>query len=243
MVTWILKLNKMALLFTEDTLKSLTKEKLIKLLQEKNNESLEALSKDMKEILGKFTKMEAEISSVRQENATLKCKMVELERQAASNSQYSRRESFELCGLPSSVTSDALETKVCQILSTIDVTIASDEIEAIHRLHDNNKVIVKLSKRKKWYEIFQNKNKLKNLDTSTLGFKRGTKIFINESLCPLYKKLWSISKRLFTEKEISSFYTLNGTVRIKIREGSVPIIITHMKDLEDLFPYFDFNKN
>ena len=52
------------------------------------------------------------------------------------------------------------------------------------------------------------------------------KIFINNSLCPYYKMLWSKSKKLFTLGKINSFYISNDTIRIKISENSSPLSIT-----------------
>ena len=54
-----------------------------------------------------------------------------------------------------------------------------------------------------------------------------TKIFINQSLCPYYKSLWSKSKRLHAIKQIHSYNVSNGTVKINLEEKSRPISITH----------------
>ena len=54
-----------------------------------------------------------------------------------------------------------------------------------------------------------------------------TKIFINQSLCPYYKLLWSKSKRLHAMKQIHSYYISNGTVKVKIEENDQPTSITH----------------
>ena len=65
------------------------------------------------------------------------------------------------------------------------------------------------------------------------------KIFINSSLCPYYKMLWSKSKKLLTLGKINSFYISNGTIRIEINENSSPLSITHVDDFGKHF--FDIN--
>ena len=43
-----------------------------------------------------------------------------------------------------------------------------------------------------------------------------TKIFINQSLCPYYKLLWSKSKPLHAMKQIHSYDISNGTVKVTV---------------------------
>ena len=77
-------------------------------------------------------------------------------------------------------------------------------------------------------------HKSKNrLNTSLLPGE--TKVFINENFCFYHKKLWSKCKRLWSAGHISAFWVRNGSLRIKLSNGSVSII-THDCDLEKLFP-------
>ena len=80
------------------------------------------------------------------------------------------------------------------------------------------------------------------MEFEDLRFAAGTKIFVNESLCAYYKTLWSKCKKLLRAKRIASFYTIYGVIRIKVREKSIPINITHHVDLVEHFPDFDFNR-
>ena len=77
-----------------------------------------------------------------------------------------------------------------------------------------------------------------NLSDIDLG---NTKIFINQSLCPYYKLLWSRSKRLHAMKHIHSYYVSNGTVKVKLEENSRPISITHTTDFDKHFPGIDLS--
>ena len=43
----------------------------------------------------------------------------------------------------------------------------------------------------------------------------GSRIYINESLCPYYHGLWGKCKGLWQDKVIASFYTINGICELK----------------------------
>ena len=223
---------------TEDSLKTLTKEKLVNLalhLQEKAN-SLE----EIKQEISRMTmKLEGDIFIVQNVNTLLSKKVTELEQQMWSSYQYGRRESLEIQDIPSLIPDTALEDKVRDIFGSIGVNIDKTNIEGCHRLK-RGITIIKLSKRKDREEVYKSKNKLKDFDVESLGFEAGTSIYINESLTSYYKMLWSKAKKLYKDKKIHTFYTSNGTVKIKLRMDSNPISITHRQDLGNLFPDIDF---
>ena len=80
-----------------------------------------------------------------------------------------------------------------------------------------------------------NKKKLKQLKPESLNLPASVKIYINESLCPYYKKLWTKCKKLWDAKRILSFWVSNGSIRVKLVNENVSII-THDCDLEKLLP-------
>ena len=94
---------------------------------------------------------------------------------------------------------------------------------------------MKLNRRKDIHRILSYKNKLKNLKPESEHLPGETKFFIKESLCLYCKKLWSKCKSLWSAGHISVFWVRNGSLRIKLSNGSVSII-THDCDLEKLFP-------
>ena len=59
-------------------------------------------------------------------------------------------------------------------------------------------------------------------------------------LCPYYRGLWNQFKKLSNKQGIFSFFTVNGSIRTKIRENSPYNIITHTDDLKDISPDEDF---
>ena len=48
-------------------------------------------------------------------------------------------------------------------------------------------------------------------------------------------------KNCGTRKKIFSYFTVGGTVRIRLQEKSPYSIITHIDDLKELFPDEDFS--
>ena len=99
------------------------------------------------------------------------------------------------------------------------VSITPNSLEACHRLlsNQNDKVIIKFSRRK-GAEMFLSKNKkTKNKDNGfkprNVGIESG-KVFINESLCHYYKFLWSICKHLWSVECIEAFWVNNYQIKI-----------------------------
>ena len=80
------------------------------------------------------------------------------------------------------------------------------------------------------------KKDLKDLDATYLDLSAGTKLYINDSLCPYYRGLWNEAKKLWNKKKTFSYFTVSGTVRIRLQEKGPYNIITHIDDLKELFP-------
>ena len=85
------------------------------------------------------------------------------------------------------------------------------------------------------------KKNLKDLDATDLDLPAGTKLYINDSLCPYYRGLWNKAKKLWIKKKIFSYFTVTFTVRIRLQEKGPYCIITHIDDLKELFPDEDFS--
>ena len=77
---------------------------------------------------------------------------------------------------------------------------------------------------------------LKDLNPTNLSFPESTKLYVSDSLCPYSRGLWNECKKLWNNKEIYSYFTVNGTVRIKQVENGPYKSITHINDLRALLP-------
>ena len=80
------------------------------------------------------------------------------------------------------------------------------------------------------------KKRLKDLNPANLSFPEGTKLYVNDSLCPYNRGLWNERKKLWNNKKIYSYFAVNGTVRIKQGENGLYKSITRINDLSALFP-------
>ena len=229
----------MATTHTEAVLNKLSKSELVQLvLQTESSLALQItnLTNEVKDLLGYFKKLEADLAVTKNVNSKLMERVVQTERQCWANAQYSRRDTIEVLGIPSSIRDQDLEDKVRNVFREIGVNINERDIQACHRLREKDRTIVKFVNRKDCTNILRVKKDLKHLDPSKRSFSEGTKIFINESLCPYYRGIWNKCKKLRANQKLHQFYTINGIVRVKLEENSPPRSIIHMLDLANLFP-------
>ena len=129
-----------------------------------------------------------------------------VERTALRNSQYARRESLELHGVPSNFNDD-LEGKVINLLNAIapDENIKPEDVQAVHRLQNKKNVIIKFISRKKKHNIICKRGELKSADLKEEHNIDGD-IYLNESMCQEVKHLFYLCKRLKAIKKVS-YYT------------------------------------
>ena len=230
---------------TEEALDKMPKRELIPIvlsLQNKTTEDNNAMLQEMRKFNDNFAKLQAELVVTKRVNSELCKRTVTVEIQCWANAQYSRRECLEVAGIPRQVDDKNLETKVLSIFQKIGCTIDPTFIDDCHRLGKNNdRVIVKFTRRKYCKQILEVKKDLRNLDMEDLDLPRGTKIYINQSLCPYYRILWSKAKRLQNIGSIDNFYISSGTIKIKVTENSSPITITHLDDFKIHFPDIDLS--
>ena len=230
---------------TEESLDKLLKKDLINLvltLQDKLNTASEEVLEEIRKLNTNFEKLESDLSVTKNTNCLLQKRIVDLERECWANAQYSRRECLEMVGIPASVSHDCLEDKVLEIFDSMGCRVQKENIEACHRMgKKNDRTIVKFSKRKDCQQILSVKKDLKNLSMEDLNLPADTKIFVNQSLCPYYRILWSKSKKLHSLGKIFNFYISNSAIRIKINESSQPLSITHSSDFDKYFPGVDLS--
>ena len=231
--------------YTEETLDKLSKKNIIDIalaLQDKVGSGNTEILEEIRKLNKNFEKLEAELIVSKKVNTELQKHIVKLEKQCWANAQYSRRECLELVGIPSNIENEHLEDKVVEVLNKVGCNIMKDNVEACHRLgKSNDRVIIKFSRRKECLQVLSVKKDLRNLDMVSVGLPENCKVFINQSLCPYYKLLWSKSKKLHSMGKIHNFFISNGTVKIKISEGSTSLAITHESDFDKYFPGVDLS--
>ena len=132
-------------------------------------------------------------------------------------------------------------TYVIQVFEKVGCSIDSSNIEACYRMtKKNDRVIVKFSRRKDCQRVLSVKKNLQKLKMEDIGLTGDKKVFINYSLCPCYRVLWSKSNILNMGK-INRLMVSNGTVKVKISEISAPISTAHADDFTKYFPDIDLS--
>ena len=107
------------------------------------------------------------------------------------------------------VSGEVLEETVLNIFDELGCSVSLDHIESCHRISKkSDTVIVKFSLRKDCQQVWQVKKDLQKLKMEDVDLTWSNKLFINRSLCPCYKVLWSKSKKLHNLGKIFFFFCL-----------------------------------
>ena len=90
--------------------------------------------------------------------------------------------------------------------------------------------------RKDCDQVKRAKKNLKGLNPNDLDFSEGTRLFINDNLCPYYTRRWNKCKKLWINKKIFSLLTVNGRVPLKLEQDCSYNSFTHLNELKSFLP-------
>ena len=117
----------------------MSKEELIQKLTNINssfvndvNGKLTDLSDRLNEFTSKYDKVYSDLQQCKSYNSHLLTKIIQLERNAVTNYQYSRRETIELNPVPAETHENVLEDSICKALSLRGVNVVSEDLQAGH---------------------------------------------------------------------------------------------------------------
>ena len=99
-----------------------------------------------------------------------------------------------------------LKNLALQIFEKIDTSVDPEDVEDCHwvKTQSSKKVIIKYSRQKDANKIRYEKKKLKGKNLTLLEIN--IPVYINNSLCIYYKKLWAKLKKLHNNKLIYAFW-------------------------------------
>ena len=197
---------------------------------------LSDMKNELSELRKNYNNLKADLKVSKSVTEAMKNHIIVLERKCWSNEQYCRRECLEISGIPSNTEAGKLGKTLLKVFEKVDVDVDHKNVKDCHWLKTRNsskKVIIKLSKRGDADKIRQVKKKMESLNLEWIGIS--SSIFINDSLCSYYKKLWSKCKKLWLNKYIYEFWVSYGLIKIKVSGSSLPVKITHDVDLEKKF--------
>ena len=112
------------------------------------NAKLTGLSEKFNELTSKYDNVYSELQQCKSFTSHLLNRIIQLERNAVTNSQYSRRETIEANPVPTEIQDDVLEASVCKALSPKEVNVAPEDLHACHRMKSSDRVIIKFKCRK-----------------------------------------------------------------------------------------------
>ena len=205
------------------------------------NEKASNLTEEVQKVNTNFELLKSDFSVTRIENNSLSERLIALERQCWANAQYSRRECLEITGIPSSVSDKDLEEVVCKAITKAGVDITPDDIEDCHRVGNKGQTIIKFGKRKVSRQVLSVRKDLNKVKMSDIDLTGQSTLYINQSLCPYYRMLWSKTKTLYKKGKIDSFHVSNGNIKIRLQENVRPITISLTHDFIKYFPEVDLS--
>ena len=138
--------------------------------------------------------------------------------------------------LPDNTNDGELEVAVINTFEEAGIKVTKRSIHAIHRLRNKKVVIVKLVNRRDALVVLRNKKKLRELSPNRKRTMKANKVYVNEYLCPSYKRMLSKCNALLKKKYIASFYTVNGKIKItcEANNGNVTSVLNHEEDLLEI---------
>ena len=107
-------------------------EELLKLLDVSTK--LSELTEKFNDFVSKHDKIYPELQISRNCNNHLLQRIIQLERNAVTNSQYYRREIIEINPVPESLGDELLEENVCKALSLTGVNVTPEQLHSSHHL-------------------------------------------------------------------------------------------------------------
>ena len=143
---------------------------------------------------------------------------------------------LKITGIPSSVSDKDLEEVVCKAITKAGVNINADEIEDCHRVGKKGQTIIKFCKRKVSRQVLSVRKDLNKVKRSDIDLTGQNTLYINQSLCPYNRTLWSKTKTWYQKCKIDSFYVSNGNIKIRLEENARPITISYTHDCIKYFP-------
>ena len=130
-------------------------------LQSKLEDKDKTVLDEVRKLNDPTSKLHAKLAKTKNANNLLLARLTSLEGQCWENAQYSRREYFDIVGIPSKVSGEVLEKKVLNIFGKLYCNISPDCIEVCHLVgRTNDTVIVKFSRRKDCQHVWSIKNNL-----------------------------------------------------------------------------------
>ena len=201
----------------------------------------ESLKSEYEKLLQTNRKQESEIISLKEQSTALENKQIKDTEKLDAVEQYGRRQNLEIKGVPIVYGEDTNKI-VVEVAKSLNVDISTDDISTSHRLPVSTKseknddststpIIVRFVSRDVRNKIYANRKLTRQLDMKKFGIKGTTKLFINENLTLLRKRLFWKTKQKVKEAGYKYIWTSNGNIFVRKVDEANPIAVNSEKDL------------
>ena len=198
-----------------------TKDQLIELIKNLSNENAALFNEN------------SVLKEIQSHIETTDKRLEKLEREQNKHLQYTRRNSIEVTGIPTTVRHTDLEGEILKIYNAAEVSVHGknlnvSDIQACHRIGKKGVTICMFVNRKFAKEgLYCGKNlRGKNL------YDQGTNIYINNSFCDEFRYLNYLVRKAKSEGRIFRWKVKNGVNFIQKEEDDESFIeISHKNDL------------
>ena len=145
--------------------------------------------------------MKSDLGVTKKVSTLLSERLQTKEKQCWANAQYSRRKCLKISGIPSSVSDNVLEYVACKAITKAG-EVSDKDIDDCHRVGKRNTTVFTFCKMKVSKQVLNVRKDLKKLSMEDMQLTGQGKLYINQSLCPFYRVLWSKSKSLHSMSKI-----------------------------------------
>ena len=157
-----------------------------------------------------------------------------LEKKHYELQQYSRRDIYEILGLPDIFNEDLFTEKIVELCNDVGVMVEVRDIEAFHRLFQKQlynqlpkKTFARFAKRRFVDDLRSKQNISSRLDFNKLRFPRDTQIYFNAKLYRYYYKLWGICKELKNSVQLKYLCESSSYIAIRRDSGTAVMKVLH----------------
>ena len=199
------------MVFTRSQYENMSKEEFIQEITDINssfvnyiNTRLSNLEEKFNDFLSKYYNFNSNLQQCKKSNSHLLTRTIRLERNAVTNSQYSRRETIELNPVTADITEDVLEENIRTALSLNGVNIVPNNLHACHRMKRTDRVIVKFKCPKQKHSVLYKHNNLGNKSQELSNLKFSGRLFVSENMSHENQQLAYKCRQLKSAQKIHS---------------------------------------
>ena len=127
-------------------------------------------------------KVYSELQQCKSYSSHLLARIIQVERNAVTNSQYSRRETIELNPVPAEIHEDVLEESICKALSLTGVKVFPGDLQGCHRMKRSDRVIVKFKCCKQKQSLIYKRKNLGTKSQELINLKFSERLLVSKSM-------------------------------------------------------------